>query len=289
MIWHPGCGRERWSLYETACFDFGAGVAGVAQAAGTVAAASIQANAAEHAADLQSQAAAAAAARLTAAGQTAQGYLGPVATANSPGYQNELTNLQANGTANQLTPITAATVAQTPGYQFTLQQGENAVTNSAAARGLANSGDALKEAGSYATGLAASTYNQQVDNQLAYNSANQGNITNAYNRVNSTATTGLGLSDYGLTAAQYEGQNALTAAGAASAYQNSGAASAAAGITGSANAIGSGLQNAANSYSQYSMYSQLMNGQQPDSVGTAYLDQSTPAPTYDTLGAVPSI
>lgn len=56
---------------------------------------------------------------------------------------------------------------QTPGYKFTLAQGMKAVNNSAAARGLGNSGAALKGAATYATGLADTTYQQQFANALA--------------------------------------------------------------------------------------------------------------------------
>src|SRR5882757_10993251 len=53
-------------------------------------------------------------------------------------------------------PITMdqATLEKTPGYQFNLTQGQRAVTNSAAARGLGTSGAALKGAATFATGLA---------------------------------------------------------------------------------------------------------------------------------------
>src|SRR5882724_7965669 len=64
------------------------------------------------------------------------------------------------------TPITMdqATLEKTPGYQFNLTQGQRAVTNSAAARGLGSSGAALKGAATFATGLADSTYQNQFNN-----------------------------------------------------------------------------------------------------------------------------
>lgn len=76
------------------------------------------------------------------------------------------------------TPISMseATLQNTPGYQFNLQQGLKATQNSAASRGLAASGAAMKGAASYATGLADSTYQNQ------FNNANT-NQTNAYNRL----------------------------------------------------------------------------------------------------------
>lgn len=59
-----------------------------------------------------------------------------------------------------------ATLEQTPGYQFNKTQGLKAVQNSAAARGLGNSGAALKGAATFATGLADNTYQQQFTNAM---------------------------------------------------------------------------------------------------------------------------
>lgn len=76
-----------------------------------------------------------------------------------------------------------ATLEATPGYQFNLTQGQKAVTNSAAARGLGTSGAALKGAATFATGLADNTYQNQ------FNNANT-NQTNAYNRLKGLVDTG---------------------------------------------------------------------------------------------------
>src|SRR5882762_705573 len=76
-----------------------------------------------------------------------------------------------------------ASLEKTPGYQFNLTQGQRAVTNSAAARGLGTSGAALKGAATFATGLADSTYQNQ------FNNANT-NQTNAYNRLKGLIDTG---------------------------------------------------------------------------------------------------
>ena len=64
-------------------------------------------------------------------------------------------------------PTDLAALAQTPGYQFTLQQGLQAAQNSAAAQGLGRSGAAVKGAVNYAEGLAGTTWNQVFQNQLA--------------------------------------------------------------------------------------------------------------------------
>jgi len=136
---------------------------------------------------------------------------------------------------NRLTELTSpikmdqATLEKTPGYQFNLQQGLKSTQNSAAARGLGNSGAALKGAASYATGLADSTYQNQFNNAVT-------NQTNAYNRLmglvqsgqNAAAQTG----SYGTQTAQSIGQNTIA-----------GGTAQAAGYTGAANAISGGVNN----------------------------------------------
>ena len=98
---------------------------------------------------------------------------------------------QAYGTLNQLLGVGGNsqtmqdTLSNLPGYQFTLGQGLKSVQNSAAARGLADSGAALKGAANYSTGLANSTYGTYV-NQLQ-NSANTG--VSAANALAGVGTT----------------------------------------------------------------------------------------------------
>ena len=75
----------------------------------------------------------------------------------------------------------SAALAQTPGYQFSLEQGQKAVTSGLAARGLAGPGGALAKGGAnYAEGLAGTTW-QSVVNALqnAY-STGTGTLQNAY-------------------------------------------------------------------------------------------------------------
>ncbi len=146
------------------------------------------------------------------------------------------------GRIDQLTaPITMdqATLEKTPGYQFNLTQGQKAVTNSAAARGLGSSGAALKGAATFATGLADSTYQNQFDN------ANTNN-TNAYNRLK-------GLVDTGENAGAQTGilgtQAANTSASAAMATGNAQAAA--------DNKIGQSFANTANGIGGYMAYKGL--------------------------------
>lgn len=83
--------------------------------------------------------------------------------------------------ANMQAPSQEALEAD-PGYQFRLQQGQQALERSLAARGLGQSGAALKAAQEYGQGLADQTYNDYFNRQaqlanLGYGAAaNLGNI-----------------------------------------------------------------------------------------------------------------
>ena len=124
-------------------------------------------------------------------------------------------------------------------YKFASTQGQKAVTNSAAARGLASSGAALKGAAAFAKGLATDTY------KTAFDMANT-NQTNAYNRLK-------GLVDTGENAAAQTGF-----LGEKAAY-NTGSA-----LTGGANAeaaadnkIGTSVGNLASNIGGYAAYKGL--------------------------------
>lgn len=71
--------------------------------------------------------------------------------------------------------FTAPTLDQAqkdPGYQFQLQQGEQALQNSAAAGGVLNTGGTLKDILGYGQGLATTRYNDLFNRNLtAYNTA----------------------------------------------------------------------------------------------------------------------
>lgn len=135
-----------------------------------------------------------------------------------------------------------ATLEKTPGYQFNLTQGLKSVQNSAAARGLGNSGAALKGAAAYATGLADSTYQNQFNNAMA-------NKQNAYNMLmgqsqlgeNAAAQTGA----YGTQTATNIGNNTIQGGNAL-----------AAGTVGAANALNNGVNN----YLGYQMLTRGMYG-----------------------------
>lgn len=138
---------------------------------------------------------------------------------------------------------TMAQLQNTPGYQFELQQGQEAAQNGFAARGLGVSGAAMKGAANYAQGLAANDYS---------------NLANIYNTNRSTTanilTSGAGLGlqsastlgSLGNSILGYEG-NALTGMGNAEAqgdmapYQGFAAAgSSISGMGGSSGSSGGG-------------------------------------------------
>lgn len=182
------------------------------------------------------------------------------------GGTDALTQLNANN--NYTTPIDVSAQLQDPNnittkaYNFNLTQGEKAVQNSAAARGLGVSGAALKGAATFATGLADNTY------QSLFNIANT-NQTNAYNRLK-------GLVDTGENAAAGTGvigqQAATTAAGAQIGAGNAQAAA--------ANATGGAVANAANSIGGYAAYRGLY-GSAPGATNTSVPNNGTGIYTGD--------
>jgi hypothetical protein len=121
-------------------------------------------------------------------------------------------------------------------YKFASTQGQKAVTNSSAARGLGSSGALLKGAASFAKGLATDTY------KTAFDMGNT-NQSNAYNRLK-------GLVDTGENAAAQTG-----ALGEKAAY-NSGVATIGAGNAEASadNKIGSSVSNLASNLGGYAAY-----------------------------------
>ncbi|MFT9298779.1 MAG: hypothetical protein ABF542_11810 [Gluconobacter sp.] len=205
------------------CFDIGSAVGGPASAAGMVAATAMQVSAEKKAREIGTNTAKEVAPTITDSATSANALLGNYASTG-----NSAINALSNG-------LTESQLQATPGYKFNLQQGEQAATNSAAARGLANSGAAQKGAAAYASGLADSTYQ------------NQFNDTNA-------------LAQEGYNALNQQGNNTMTAANNAAQVRMEGANGAMATTMGAGNALANGLSSLGNTASQYSMYNALLNG-----------------------------
>lgn len=127
-------------------------------------------------------------------------------------------------------------LAQTPGYQFALQQGLRGTNNALAAQGLGLSGAQAKGLSSFATGLADQTYGDQYNRALStYNTNYQvaaNNVNNLQNLVNTGQNSAAQSGQQGVQAANNAG-NYLTQAGNAQA----------AGIAGIGNAVNSGVNN----------------------------------------------
>lgn len=142
-------------------------------------------------------------------------------------------------------------------YQFASTQGQKAVTNSAAARGLGKSGAALKGAATFAKGLATDTY------KTAFDMANI-NQTNAYQRLLSLIQVGAGAA----TGTGAAGQN--TANQISSSLTGQGNAQAA-----GANSIGGSIASIANNIGGYAAYKGLYGT--PSGSGTGNFNYA-PAP-----------
>lgn len=209
----------------------GSAIGGIAGAIGNVTSAGITSKAAKEAAATQAAAANKATDASIAEVAQTRSDLSPYNTAG----QNATNQLQSffNG-SNPTGELNA--LENTPGYQFALSQGLKSTQSSAAARGLGTSGAALKGAAQFATGLAQSTYQQNLLNPL------------------------LSLSQLGESAAAMTGNLGTAGTANANAAAIGGANASAAGTVGAANAIGGALQGIGNSAQNYQLYNQLLNG-----------------------------
>jgi hypothetical protein len=79
--------------------------------------------------------------------------------------------LGLNGAAGNQSAL--AQLATTPGYQFTLGQGNNAINAAAAAKGMLNSGNQATALANYDSGLAQNTYSNYVSQLQPYLGASQ--------------------------------------------------------------------------------------------------------------------
>lgn len=73
--------------------------------------------------------------------------------ADFSGYQNQLQGLLSD----------PSKIQQTPGYQFDIEQGNQAINRSAAAKGMGSSGGILAELAKYGQGMASKEYGTQVN------------------------------------------------------------------------------------------------------------------------------
>lgn len=144
--------------------------------------------------------------------------------------------MQAGGFNNNMDP---SQIANDPGYQFRMAEGQKALERSASARGMLNSGGALKSLAAYSQGLASDEY------QNAWNRNETGNI-NRYNRLAGMAGVGQQAANtLGGMSGQYNGMLGQSANNMSSIYGDIGNARAA-GAMGVGNAVQGGFQTFGN-------------------------------------------
>ena len=150
-----------------------------------------------------------------------------------------------------------------PGYQFRLQQGEQALNRGAAAAGRFDSGRALKDLISFNSGNASQEYGN------AYNRFNNDNTTR-YNRLASLAGVGQQATNqtgaFGQSYANSVAGNNINAAGVVGSNTIGAGNARASGYIGSANAVNNGISNAFNQY-QSGQYLNSLLPRQPVSFG----------------------
>lgn len=169
------------------------------------------------------------------------------------------------------TPFTPPTLQQAeefPGYQFELQQGEQALQNSAAARGGLLSTGTAKNLEDYAQGLAqtdyTSVYNEALQNYSTNFNVFQANQANQFNRL--AALAGVGqtaaqqLNSAGSSAAGNVSGTLLTSGQQIGQQVNNAAAAQASGYVGEANALGGALGGTTSNIGQLLLLNQLYGG-----------------------------
>lgn len=163
---------------------------------------------------------------------------------------------------------TGVTEQNDPGYQFRLQQGQQALQNSAAARGGLLSGGTAKALTDYnqnaASGEYGNVYNRALQNYNTNYNTFTNDQTNLFNRLMALQSGGQvsanNLSASGITAAGNAANIGLTSAGQiGQQYNNAGAANAS-GYINQANAINGAIGGAGNSLSTLAMLRMLQNG-----------------------------
>jgi hypothetical protein len=271
----------------------GLGVAGLASAgigaAASISASGTQSNAANNAANLQAQSAAAATAEQQREFNVQQTNEAPFLATGQNAAQQLETGLQPGGSlvqpwTNTFTAPTAATEQNDPGYQFRLQQGQQALENSASASGgLLNGNTAVAEqqyGQNYASNEYSNVYNRALTQYQQQYNIFQNNQANQFNRL--SAASGGGqvaagqLGQQGQAAAQNIGNIATTSGAQIGQQMNNAAAARASGYVGVANAASSG----ANSVGQGLMLQSLLNNQNAATGSTQSLQQQMANTTY---------
>ena len=211
--------------------------------------------------------------------------------------------------SQQFVAPTAATEQNDPGYQFRLQQGEQALQRSAAAQGNLLTGNTARDVNAYGQDYASSEYGNVYQRALGqyqqnYNIFNQ-NQAKAYDRL--SAQAGMGQQAVGQLGAFGQGYaanagNILMGGGAQQAQDIQNAAAArASGYVGSANQWGGALGGLGSNIMGALTLGQLMRGQgggynsannlswnPNNAVGTGYGLPAPQNPLFPGYGDLPS-
>jgi hypothetical protein len=156
--------------------------------------------------------------------------------------------------------MTQAQLEQTPGYQFTRDQGLKAVQSANAARGLGMSGASMKGAAAFATGLANNTYKDQFNLQQTRFADVSGLSTLQQNQLQGQASRLQNVASLGENAGAQTGSAGATLAGQAGNSLIAGGNAAAAGTMGASNALTGGINNALGYYQLQNMINRNNTG-----------------------------
>ena len=269
------------SLGGAALESNAAGNAASAQVSGADYAAQLQAEEAQNALNFQEQ-----------EWNTQQQNLAPWLNAGGQGLSQLETLLGVGGNKTApgygsltqgFTPPTLEQAEQYPGYQFGLGQGEQAIQNSAAAKGNAFSGNTAEALNNYAQNYAqqdySNVYNQSF-NTFENNQLNQYNRLAALSGVGQQTGTALG-SEGEAAASNTSGIDLALGQQLGTDAQNATAAEAS-GYIGSANAYGGALSGTSTNLTQLALLNQIYGNQNgsivpnnasytQDDLGTNYL------------------
>jgi hypothetical protein len=159
-------------------------------------------------------------------------------------YNQQLAASQGGAGVDQgslLRPFTGADLANEPGYQFGLSEGEKAIDRAAAANGRFDSGATLKALSRYGNDYAGTKFNEAFGRD-------QANKNMTYNFLS-------GQSNLGQNSAVMTGNAGAAAAGAQGQYLTNAGDAQAAGYIGGANALTGGV----NSYLNYQNNSKALD------------------------------
>lgn len=122
--------------------------------------------------------------------QTNSGNFSPYINSGRATLSQLLSGLQSGAFQTNVNP---QTLANDPGYQFQMQQGQQALQRSAAAKGMLNSGAFAKGLDQYSQGLAGQQYQNAWNRNFQQNQANYGNLYNLANMGSNASNQLAGL------------------------------------------------------------------------------------------------